>query len=75
MRNLYRELQELLPQPKLQVGILESISQEIATIRLPSGETLSARGPKPEYLGQRVFVRNNVIEGLAPNLPTQIIEI
>ena len=75
MRNLYRELRELLPQPILQVGILESISQEIAIIRLSSGETLSARGPKSEYLGQRVFVRNNVIEGLAPNLPTQIIEL
>jgi hypothetical protein len=36
---------------------------------------LKARGGSPELVGRNVFVRDGVIEGLAPDLPTEIIEI
>jgi hypothetical protein len=75
MRNLYQEFQRLIPQPALQVGTVESVSGNLANIRLPGGETLIARGADSNLLNQKVFVKNNVIEGLAPNLPTEIIEI
>ena len=38
----------------------------VATVDLPGGGRLQARGDA--QAGQRVFVRNGVIEGEAPNL-------
>jgi hypothetical protein len=75
MRNLYQEFQNLIPQPVLQVGTVQSVSGNIATVRLPGGDTLIARGADSNLINQKVFVKSNVIEGLAPNLPTEIIEI
>ena len=75
MRNLYQEFQNLIPQPALQVGTVESVSGNIAMVRLPGGDTLIVRCADSNLINQKVFVKNNVIEGLAPNLPTKIIEI
>lgn len=75
MRNLYQEFQKLIPQPALHVGTVESVTGNVANVRLPGGDTLIARGADSTFINQKVFVKNNVIEGLAPNLPTEIIEI
>lgn len=75
MRNLYQEFQKLIPQPAVQVGTVESVTGNIANVRLPGGDTLVVRGADSSLINQKVFVKNNVIEGLAPNLPTEIIEI
>ncbi|MBS0402809.1 MAG: hypothetical protein JSS18_10055 [Proteobacteria bacterium] len=73
MRNIYRQFLDLLPPTPLQAGTVTSISGGIATVELPGGGALQARGEAT--IGQRVFVRDNVIEGPAPALPVVLIEV
>ena len=73
MTNLFRAFLDLLPDRPLQVGTVLSISNEIATVELPGGGLVQARGTAS--VGQRVFVRDGVIEGLAPDLPVEVIEV
>ncbi len=68
MRNLFAEFSALLAPGPLQVGTVVSISDGIATIDLPGGGRLRARGDATP--GAIVFVRDGVIEGPAPDLPT-----
>ncbi len=75
MRNLFKAFEELLPGSPLQVGTVQSLSAHVATVLLPGGGVLTARGGSPELLGRKVFVRDGVIEGLAPDLPIETIEI
>lgn len=72
-RNLFRQFLDLVPDPALQTGTVESITDGIATISLPGGGSLKARGNTT--VGASVFVRNGVIEGNAPALTVSIIEI
>ena len=71
--NPYKLLRDLLPEPPLQVGTVSSYSSGSALVELPGGGTLNARGNAS--IGQRVYVRDSVIEGLAPTLPIELIEI
>ena len=64
--NPYRRLLDLLPQRPLLVGTVESVSGNVSTVLLPSGGRVTARGAAPT--GQRVFLRDGVIESEAPNL-------
>ena len=73
MRNAYTLLRDLLSQPPLQVGTVLSISNGVAIVELPGGGRASVRGDAA--VGSRVFFRDSVIEGPAPNLPIEIIEI
>lgn len=66
MRNLYRQFLDLIPDPALQVGEVLFVDSNIATIELPGGGLLKARGTAT--VGQNVFVRAGVIEGVAPSL-------
>ena len=45
----------------------------MVTVQLPGGGTVRARGSAA--VGDRVFVRDGVLEAVAPNLPLEIIEI
>lgn len=72
-KNPYTLLRDLLPEPALQVGTVLSIVNGVATIELPGGGMAQARGDAA--VGLRVFFRNDLIEGLAPNLPVEVIEI
>jgi hypothetical protein len=73
MRNLYKAFLDLIPDPALQVGVVQSISNNIATLEMPGGALLKARGEAT--VGQTVFVRGGVIEGQAPSLPVELIEV
>jgi hypothetical protein len=73
MRNLYQQFAELLAKPPLQVGTVTAIDDDVATVALPGGGVLKARGEAT--VGQKVFVRDDVIEGVAPDLPLEVIEI
>jgi hypothetical protein len=73
MRNAYKLLRDLLPQTPLQVGTVLSVSNGVAIVELPGGGRATARGEA--LVGARVFLRDAVIEGPAPNLPIEIIEI
>lgn len=71
--NLFRQLLDLIPDPALQVGDVSAVSDGICTITLPGGGTLTARGEAT--VGDRVFVRGGVVEGPAPSLPIELIEV
>lgn len=73
MANLFRQFLDLIPDPALQVGEVIDITDDIATVELPGGGTLKARGNTT--VGASVFVRNGVIEGDAPALSVSIIEV
>lgn len=71
--NLYTRLRRLLPDPPLQVGAVISLADGIVTIELPGGARVQARGAGT--VGAKVFFRNGVIEGDAPNLDIVTAEI
>lgn len=73
MRNIYRVFLDLLPARPLQVGTITALDGEVATVELPGGGLLTARGGG--NVGDPVFVRDGVIEGDAPAMPVEIIEI
>lgn len=73
MANLYRLFRELLPEPPLLVGTITVAGTQSCQITLIDGGVLNARGTGT--VGQRVFVRDGVIEGAAPSLPVELIEV
>lgn len=66
MRNLYSEFLKQMPARPLEVGEVTAVSVGVATIMLPGGGVLQARGDAT--VGQRVFVRDGAVEGIAPSL-------
>lgn len=66
LRNPLVDFQALLPARPLQVGTVIAVTGEVATVELPGGGRLQARGQSA--VGARVFVRDSAIEGGAPNL-------
>ena len=66
LRNPYRVFMDLMPARPLQVGTVATVDGDVATITLPGGGVLQVRGQTT--VGQRVFVRDGVIEGEAPAL-------
>ena len=73
MPNLYHQFRQLIPEPPLQAGVVLEASASGVVIALPGGGLLRARGEAE--VGQTVFVRDGVIEGSAPSLPLEVIEI
>jgi hypothetical protein len=71
--NPFALFRELLGAPRLQIGTVLGVADGTATIELPSGGQIQARGAAS--VGSKVFVRNGVIEGSAPNLPSYDIEV
>jgi hypothetical protein len=71
MSNLYRKFKALLPDAPLLVGTV--VATTPPRVELPDGTQIPARGEAT--LGTRVFVRDGVIEGTAPTLPVELIEI
>jgi hypothetical protein len=73
--NLYRALQQLLPQPALLIAdVLEVHSDNTSTVEFPDGSQQRVRGATVA-VGQPAFVRNGIIEGLAPARIATVIEI
>ena len=73
MHNPYEQFRQLMPEPPLQAGSVINVANGIVTVQLPGGGLVKARGSST--VGARVFVRDDVIEGTAPSLPVEIIEI
>lgn len=65
--NPYAAFKALLAPAPLQTGTVRDIHQGVATIELPGGALIHARGQAST--GQKVFVRGGLIEGAAPDLP------
>ena len=73
MRNIFKEFSDIFPDPPLQIGTVLDTDGAVCTIELPGGGVLRARGDAPP--GQRVFVRDGLVEGDAPSLPIVVLEI
>jgi hypothetical protein len=73
MHNLYQQFRQLLPDAPLQAGTVLEVGSGVALVVLPGGGLIRARGDAA--IGQTVFVRDEVIEGIAPSLPLKVIEI
>ncbi len=71
--NLAKLFEQVLPKRPLQVGDVIAADGVIATVQLPGGGHFRVRGNAE--VGQRVFVRDGVIEGLAPAKTLVHIEI
>lgn len=74
--NLYRALRELLPEAPLQVATVAEVHTATgdSTITWPGGSQQRVRGTDVAA-GGLVFVRNGVIEGAAPALTLETIEV
>lgn len=64
--NPYARFLALLPARPLQVGTVLSVDGTSATVGLPGGGQVRVRGQAA--VGDRVFVRDGLIEGAAPAL-------
>lgn len=73
MPNMYSAFKKLIPDAPLLVGTVSTSDGDVKTITLQGGGVLKARGTASN--GQKVFVRDGVIEGLAPNLTLVTIDI
>lgn len=73
MHNLYEQFRQLMPEPPLQAGTVVGVGSGVVTVALPGGGLLKARGTA--NVGQKVFVRDDAVEGIAPTLTLEIIEI
>lgn len=73
MHNLYQQFRALLPHPPLLVGTVAAVAPGVVSVQLPGGGRLNARGQA--LVGQNVFVRDGVIEAIAPSLPLEVIDI
>lgn len=73
MHNLYQQFRQLLSDAPLQAGTVIEVGTGVALVVLPGGGLIRARGVAT--VGQTVFVRDEVIEGVAPSLPLEIIDI
>lgn len=69
--NILKRLMRLVDGPALQVGEVLAVSGGTATLELPGGGRVQARGDAA--VGDKVFFRGDVIEGPAPNLPVELI--
>lgn len=73
MLNPYLQLLALLPARPLLIGDVILTDGQVATVQLPGGGVLQARGDAA--FGARVFVRDGVIEGTAPTMPIVTVEV
>lgn len=73
MSNLYSIFKALVPDAPLLCGTVAGLRTDGAIVTLPGGAAIFARGSAT--VGQKVFVRDGVIEGPAPNLPIEEIEV
>ena len=73
MHNLYEQFRQLIPDPPLQAGTVVAVGSGVVTVAMPGGGLIKARGSAA--IGQNVFVRDDTVEGIAPALVLQLIEI
>ena len=74
MPNLWRQFQDLLPTSVTLIGtVVTTHADHTVSVQLLDGGLLRAAGIAAE--GTRVFVRDGRIEGEAPSLPLEVIDI
>lgn len=73
MSNPLSAFKALFPDPPLLVGDVALVDGQLVRVALPDGALITARGDAT--VGQRVFVRDGLIEGTAPTLTVVTIEV
>ena len=74
MPNLWRQFQDLLPTSVTLIGtVVATHADRTVSVQLLDGGLLRVAGSAVE--GTRVFVRDGRIEGEAPSLPLEVIDI
>jgi hypothetical protein len=73
MTNPYKVLLGLLPARPLLVGEVVAFEDGVATIEMPDGGVMQARGDVT--VGQQVYFRDGAIESEAPTMTTVVIEV
>jgi hypothetical protein len=73
MFNPYVAFKKLLPNPSVYAGTVQSVAGGVALIELPDGAIITGRGSATP--GQVVFVRDGAIEGVAPALTVELIDL
>lgn len=71
--NLFAQFKRILPAQPLLVGEAISSGSGAVLVELPGGDRISARGEATP--GDNVFVRNGVVEGIAPALTLVLIDV
>ena len=74
--NPFRRLLELLPQSPLTVATVAAVHTDgTVSVTYPGGSQIRVRGGGGVIEGDQVFVRNSVIEDIAPSLAFATIEV
>lgn len=73
MPNLAQMFDALLPPRVRYAGDVISVDDGQVVVQLPGGARISARGDV--QVGDRVYVRDGLIEGPAPVLPIEAIDV
>jgi len=73
LRSPLRRLQDLVAGPPVEVGDISAIADGVRVVTLLSGGVVHARGESS--VGERVFVRGDVIEGPAPTFTVEFAEV
>jgi hypothetical protein len=73
MRNPFAQLMELLPSYPLQVGTVTAYADGVCTVAMPGGGSVQVLGVAA--VSDRVFFRAGAIEGPAPTLPVELIDV
>ena len=67
MPNLFAKFREMMAPGRVQVAQVTAYADGVATLTLPGGGQVRARGQA--NVGGKVFVQDGVIQGPAPDLP------
>ena len=70
--NLFKRFERLLPSRPLRVGTVVAVDGTDVVLQELGGAAVRARGEAT--VGARVYFRDSVVEGPAPNLPLEVIE-
>lgn len=73
--NIFQRLRQLMPAPALLIAdVLAVNSDNTSTVQFPDGSQQRVRGTSVA-VGQPAFVRDGIVEGLAPARSAIVIEI
>ena len=72
MSNLFKRFERLLPRHPLRVGTVLSVDGTTVLVQEQGGGVVRVRGEATA--GTKVYFRDSIIEGPAPNLPLEVIE-
>ena len=73
MSNLYRKFKSIFPDAPLLVGVVQAVAAGGCYVMMPDNSVVFARGTAS--IGNSVFVKGGAIEGLAPSLIAESIDI